>query len=56
MIEQRVLSGLADRLVSPEAVAGAARAYHQEMNRRTTSERMPTATRFLISNAPSRGS
>ena len=33
VIEQRVLSGLTDRLVSAEAVAEAVRAYHQEMNR-----------------------
>jgi hypothetical protein len=33
MIEQRVLSGLTERLVSAEAVAEAVRAYHSEMNR-----------------------
>jgi site-specific DNA recombinase len=32
-IEQRVLSGLTDRLVSPESVAAAMRAYVQETNR-----------------------
>ena len=33
MIEQRVLSGLTERLVSSEAVAAAVRAYHDELNR-----------------------
>jgi len=32
-IEARVLSGLTDKLVSPEAVAEAVRAYHEETNR-----------------------
>jgi len=38
MIEQRVLFGLTDRLVSPEAV----RAYHQEMNRQNHDRRAQT--------------
>ena len=33
MIEQRVLSGLTEKLVSSEAVAAAVRAYHDELNR-----------------------
>ncbi len=33
VIEARVLSGLRDKLVSPEAVSAAVRAYHEEMNR-----------------------
>ncbi len=33
-IEERALKGLTENLVSAEAVAEAARAYHQEMNRR----------------------
>ena len=42
MIEQRVLSGLTDRLVSPEAVAEAVWAYHQEMNRHNHQRRAQT--------------
>lgn len=42
MIEQRVLFGLTDRLVSPEAVAEAVRAYHQEMNRQNHDRRAQT--------------
>ena len=33
MIEQRVLSGLTEKLVSSEAVAAAVRAYHDKLNR-----------------------
>jgi site-specific DNA recombinase len=33
VIEQRALAGLKEKLVSPEAVAEAVRAYHEEMNR-----------------------
>ena len=33
MIEQRVLSGLTEKLVSSDAVAAAVRAYHDELNR-----------------------
>jgi hypothetical protein len=39
MIEQRVLSGLTERLVSAEAVAEAVRAYHSEMNRQNQARR-----------------
>jgi hypothetical protein len=39
LIEQRALSGLTDRLVSPEAVAEAVRAYHEEMNRQNHKRR-----------------
>ena len=42
MIEQRVLTGLTDRLVSPEAVAEAMRAYHEEMNRQNHERRAQT--------------
>jgi hypothetical protein len=42
MIEQRVLSGLTDRLVSPEAVVEAVRAYHEEMNRQNHERRAQT--------------
>jgi hypothetical protein len=42
IIEQRVLSGLTDRLVSPEAVAEAVRAYHEEMNRQNQGRRAQT--------------
>lgn len=42
VIEQRVLSGLTDRLVSAEAVAEAVRAYHQEMNRQNHQRRAHT--------------
>ena len=38
-IEHRVLSGLTDKLVSPEAVAMAVRAYVQEINRRNHERR-----------------
>jgi len=44
MIEHRVLFGLTDRLVSPEAVAEAVRAYHQEMNRQNHERRAQTDT------------
>jgi DNA invertase Pin-like site-specific DNA recombinase len=44
VIEQRVLSGLTDRLVSAEAVAEAVRAYHQEMNRQNHKRRAQTDT------------
>jgi DNA invertase Pin-like site-specific DNA recombinase len=44
VIEQRVLSGLTDRLVSAEAVAEAVRAYHQEMNRQNHERRAQTDT------------
>jgi len=33
VIEQRVLSGLTERMASPDAVAAAVRAYHEESNR-----------------------
>ena len=33
MIEQRVLSGLTEKLVSSEAVAAVVRAYHYKLNR-----------------------
>ena len=39
VIEQRVLSGLTERLVSAEAVAEAVRAYHGEMNRQNHARR-----------------
>ena len=39
VIEQRVLSGLTERLVSAEAVAEAVRAYHGEMNRQKHARR-----------------
>ena len=42
VIEQRVLSGLSERLVSAEAVAEAVRAYHQEMNRQNHERRAQT--------------
>ena len=42
VIEQRVLSGLTDRLVSAEAVAEAVRAYHAEMNRQNHARRAQT--------------
>jgi site-specific DNA recombinase len=42
VIEQRVLSGLTDRLVSPEAVTEAVRAYHQEMNLQNHERRAQT--------------
>jgi len=42
VIEQRVLSGLTDRLVSAEAVAEAVRAYHEEMNRQNHARRAQT--------------
>jgi len=42
VIEQRVLSGLTERLVSAEAVAEAVRAYHQEMNRQNHERRAQT--------------
>ena len=38
-IERRVLSGLTDKLVSPEAVASAVRAYAEETNRRNHERR-----------------
>ena len=44
LIEQRVLSGLTDSLVSAEAVAEAVRAYHQEMNRQNHERRAQTDT------------
>ena len=44
VIEQRVLSGLTDRLVSAEAVAEAVRAYHEEMNRKNRERRAQTET------------
>ena len=43
VIEERALSGLTERLVSPEAVAGAARAYHEELNRRKQDRRAQTS-------------
>ena len=39
VIEERVLSGLTERLVSAEAVAEAVRAYHEEMNRQNQGRR-----------------
>jgi site-specific DNA recombinase len=42
VIEQRVLSGLTERLVSAEAVAEAVRAYHEEMNRQNQARRAQT--------------
>ena len=42
VIEQRVLSGLTERLVSAEAVAEAVRAYHEEMNRQNHERRAQT--------------
>jgi DNA invertase Pin-like site-specific DNA recombinase len=39
IIEQRVLSGLTERLVSAEAVAEAVRAYHEEINRQNHARR-----------------
>jgi site-specific DNA recombinase len=39
VIEQRVLSGLTERLVSAEAVAEAVRAYHGEINRQNHARR-----------------
>jgi site-specific DNA recombinase len=39
IIEQRVLSGLTERLVSAEAVAAAVRAYHEEINRQNHARR-----------------
>jgi site-specific DNA recombinase len=42
IIEQRVLSGLTERLVSVEAVAEAVRAYHREMNRQNQARRAQT--------------
>ena len=42
VIEQRVLSGLTDRLVSAEAVAEAVRAYHEELNRQNHERRGQT--------------
>ena len=43
MIEQRALAGLSERLVSPEAVAEAARAYHEELNRQKQDRRAQTS-------------
>jgi site-specific DNA recombinase len=37
--EEHVLVGLTERLVSVEAVAGAVRAYHEEMNRQNQARR-----------------
>jgi DNA invertase Pin-like site-specific DNA recombinase len=42
VIDQRVLSGLTDRLVSAEAIAEAVRAYHEEMNRQNHARRAQT--------------
>src|SRR5581483_6495028 len=39
IIEERVLAGLTERLVSAEAVAEAVRAYHEEMNRQNQARR-----------------
>jgi DNA invertase Pin-like site-specific DNA recombinase len=39
IIEERVLAGLTERLVSAEAVAEAVRAYHEEMNRQNRAHR-----------------
>jgi hypothetical protein len=39
IIEERVLAGLTDRLVSADAVAEAVRAYHEEMNRQNQARR-----------------
>jgi hypothetical protein len=39
LIEERVLSGLTERLVSAEAVAEAVRAYHEEMSRQNQARR-----------------
>lgn len=38
-IEERVLAGLSERVVSAEAVAEAVRAYHEEMNRQNQAHR-----------------
>ena len=43
VIEQRVLAGFTERLVSPEAVAEAARAYHEELNRQKQDRRVQTS-------------
>jgi hypothetical protein len=42
VIEQRVLSGVTERLVSAEDVAEAVRAYHEEMNRQNHARRAQT--------------
>jgi site-specific DNA recombinase len=42
VIEQRVFSGLTDRLASAEAVAEAVRAYHEELNRQNHERRGQT--------------
>jgi site-specific DNA recombinase len=39
VVEQRVLAGLTEKLVSPAAVADAVRAYHEESNRRNHERR-----------------
>ncbi len=42
VIEQRALAGLKEKLVSPEAVAEAVRAYHEETNRQNHERRAQT--------------
>jgi site-specific DNA recombinase len=44
VIEQRVLAGLTEKLVSADAVAEAVRAYHIEMNRQNQDRRAQSAT------------
>jgi hypothetical protein len=45
VLEGRVLAGLQDKLVSPEAVASAVRAWHEESNRLNRERRAPGAGR-----------
>ena len=43
VIEQRAIAGLTEKLVSPEAVAEAARAYHEELNHQKQDRRAQTS-------------